>query len=65
MNKRIYIKSYVIPKQTSGVYVGHVSSGRKVYTYAKSQEDAFTKLTNGIAPKEQLKFVHVVTDLEE
>jgi hypothetical protein len=66
MKRRLpVVKSSTMIKKTPGVYVGVVSSGRKVYTYAESQEDASFKLRNGIKPNENLKFVYITNDLVE
>jgi len=62
---RAVVKPSTIIKQTPGVYVGVVSSGRKVYTYAVSQEDASFKFRNGLKHDENLKYVYVVNDLVE
>lgn len=59
------VKPATLIKKTPGVYVGVVSSGRKVYTYADSQEDASFKLRNGIKHNENLRYVYVVNDLVE
>jgi len=56
-------KPSTIIKITPGVYVGATSNGRKVYTWAISQESAYLQLTNTMQVGENIKSVFLANDL--
>jgi len=64
IGRRTVTKPYKIIKSTPGVYLGALTSGRKVYTFAKSQEDAVVRILSTLKFNENIKSVYHVNDLE-
>jgi hypothetical protein len=58
MNKWIRTENYKLPKaQISGIYSAVTESGRKIYSFSNSAEDAYTHLIPGVNYSDKILYI--------
>lgn len=63
MNKWKGVRTTRLFNDREGVYVAKTTSGKKIYTYAKSQESAFNSCLNGVSYNDDILHVTIEKDI--